>query len=212
MKQPGQNKYTSLENYLWTIPNEQEELSLSFAEIEEILNGPLPKLAYERLAWWDNNIGAGVSHKNAWLGAGWKVAEADLVGKSVRFIRTHRYPMGNGMIFSYGGSEGEIDPEEDKKSLVGNEIGRLKIREHRKFSAWREKLQPHTQRVLDALLEEDVTPELIKLAQDSPDDEWEHVQFLRMLGGGNPNPFVARILTEMVLDDILYHIEKSEQP
>lgn len=206
MKQSEYDKYTLLKDYLWAISHEQEELILSFAEIEKILGDPLPKTAYERPTWWSNKIGAGVSHRNAWLQAGWKVAEADLIEKSVRFARTHRYML-NGMVFSFGGTEGDINPEEDKKSLVSNEVARLKIREHRNFLAWRAKLQPYTRQVLDALLEEDVTPDMIKLAQDVPDDEMDHVQFLRMLAGGNPNPVVARILTELVLRDILYHVE-----
>jgi hypothetical protein len=80
MKQPEHCKYTPFEDYLWAVPDDLETLTLSFAEIEAILNSPLPKSARERLTWWNNEAGAGLSHKNAWLNAGWNVEAADLTG------------------------------------------------------------------------------------------------------------------------------------
>jgi hypothetical protein len=102
-----------------------------------------------------------------------------------------------------------VDPETDKISLIENEIVRLKIREHPNFAAGREKLPPYARQIFDTLLEEEVTPELIELCQEAPDEEWQQVFFMGVLGGGNPNPYVARMLTNLVLRDMLYLIEKS---
>jgi hypothetical protein len=40
--------------------------------------------------------------------------------------------------------------------------------------------------VIDLILEEEVTPELIILAQDASEDDWDGFQFLRVIGVGNP--------------------------
>ena len=87
IKQPAHCKYTSFETYLCGIPANQTALMLSFIQIEQVMNSSLPKSAYERLTWWNNEVHAGLSHKNAWLNAGWNVEIADLAGKWVQFVR-----------------------------------------------------------------------------------------------------------------------------
>jgi hypothetical protein len=87
ISQPAHCKYTPFEVYLREIPVNQNTLTLSFEQIERAMNNPLPKSAYERLTWWSNEIHTGLSHKNAWLNAGWNVESVDLAGKWVQFIR-----------------------------------------------------------------------------------------------------------------------------
>jgi hypothetical protein len=86
MKQSENCKYTPLESYLRTHAANQSELTLSFEQIEAAMHARLPKSAYERPTWWDNTIHSTLSHKHAWLHAGWQVEEVDLVGKWVHFI------------------------------------------------------------------------------------------------------------------------------
>lgn len=87
MRQPAHCKYTPLEVYLREIPVNQNMLTLSFEQIEHAMNSPLPKSAYVRLTWWNNEIHSELSHKNAWLNAGWNVESVNLDGKWVKFIR-----------------------------------------------------------------------------------------------------------------------------
>ncbi len=54
------------------------------------MGSKLPKSAYDRLTWWDNSVQSTLSHKHAWLHAGWQVERIDLPGKLVRFVRIMR--------------------------------------------------------------------------------------------------------------------------
>jgi hypothetical protein len=87
MKQPAHCKYTPFEAYLRSVPDEQRELVMTFEQIEHVMASSLPKTAYQRQTYWGNGIPSGLSHKNAWLHAGWMVASADLVEKRVNFVR-----------------------------------------------------------------------------------------------------------------------------
>lgn len=102
--------------------------------------------------------------------------------------------------------------DKDKRNLIDSEVLRLRIKHHPNYPAWYDSLPLHSRLVFNALFEEDATPELIELAQQSPDDEWDNVQFLRVLGGGNPDHKVALALTNIVLYDIIYHIENLDLP
>ncbi|KAA8755033.1 hypothetical protein [Paenibacillus sp. UASWS1643] len=74
------SKYFPLENYL-----NQVSITLTYAELEEILGFTLPPTAYNREQWWVNNS---MNHTQAlsWLNAGWKV-ENVILGKQVTFVR-----------------------------------------------------------------------------------------------------------------------------
>ena len=99
-----------------------------------------------------------------------------------------------------------------KRDLIDNEILRLQIQKHPNFSAWYGSLPPHARQVFDILIEEDATPELIELAQQSPEDDWDKIQFLRVIGGGNLDPEVALALTNITLYDIMYAVENQNRP
>jgi hypothetical protein len=87
MKHPANCKYTSLETHLRELSGTHETLQLTFDQIEDAMGSSLPKSAYARLSWWDNAIHSTLSHKYAWLHAGWEVEVVDLSSKWVRYFR-----------------------------------------------------------------------------------------------------------------------------
>lgn len=82
---PG--KYTPLENYLSGLPAGQREVTLTFEQIERILNDCLPPSAKAYSAWWNNEIEGSHVQARAWMGADWQVETVNLAGKWVRFLR-----------------------------------------------------------------------------------------------------------------------------
>jgi hypothetical protein len=80
-------KYTPLENYLRDLPESQREVSLSFQQIESILNSKLPSSAYEDRRWWDHETEGNHLTQRAWANAGWKIASLDVKQKRVNLIR-----------------------------------------------------------------------------------------------------------------------------
>lgn len=98
------------------------------------------------------------------------------------------------------------------RDTFDNELRRVLIQNHPNFANWYGKLGPHARQVLDNILEEDVTPELISFSQESPAEEWEAFQFLAVIAGGNPNPSVALALTNFALLDILGEVREFGQP
>ena len=63
-------------------------LVLSFAEIEKVINRPLPRSAYDYNAWWSNDDSGKTTHSQskAWTMAGFN-AEADRTRRVVTFRR-----------------------------------------------------------------------------------------------------------------------------
>jgi hypothetical protein len=80
-------KYTPLENYLRDLPDSQREVSLSFQQIEKILNAQLPSSAYEDQRWWEHETEGNHLTKRAWANAGWKIESLDVNKKQVKLIR-----------------------------------------------------------------------------------------------------------------------------
>jgi hypothetical protein len=78
-------KYTLLGHFLKNSAN--NDLTLSFADIERIINDELPKAANEHRAWWANEVEGNHVEAHAWMGAGWRVEHVDLNRKVVRFVR-----------------------------------------------------------------------------------------------------------------------------
>ncbi len=92
--------------------------------------------------------------------------------------------------------------DEDVRDWMNNELKRVKILGHPNYETWYASLPEYTRMVVDRLMEEDATAEMIELAQDAPDEEWNAVLFLRALGGGNPEPHITLALTDFVLNEI----------
>jgi hypothetical protein len=80
-------KYTPLENYLRELRESQRGLTLSFEQIEGILNSKLPSSAYEDRRWWDHETEANHVNKRAWANAGWKIEGLDVNKKWVKLVR-----------------------------------------------------------------------------------------------------------------------------
>ncbi len=80
-------KYTPLEHYLRDLPASQKEITLTFDQIERILNDKLPHSAYEYQAWWANEKEGNHVNAQAWANAGWKVESVDFNRKQARLIR-----------------------------------------------------------------------------------------------------------------------------
>jgi hypothetical protein len=81
------DKYYPLEKYLRDLPVAQEEVTLTFERIEQVLNDPLPAQAREPGPWWGNQKRGIHVETNAWMDAGWMVETVDLNEKWVRFVR-----------------------------------------------------------------------------------------------------------------------------
>jgi len=82
---PG--KYTPLENHLRKLPAGQNEITLSFEQIEEILKSKLPASAYEDERWWRHETEGNHVNKRAWANAGWKVESVDIQRKQAKLVR-----------------------------------------------------------------------------------------------------------------------------
>jgi len=80
-------KYTPLENYLRDLPESQSEVTLSFEQIERILNDKLPPSAYAYTAWWSYERKPRQPEKQAMANAGWKPETINLSEKWVRLLR-----------------------------------------------------------------------------------------------------------------------------
>lgn len=78
-------KYDPLLEYLEGAT--RSPITLSFREVERLLNATLPVSARKHAAWWSNEpVGSHVQAR-AWMDAGW-VARVDIAGQSVEFRRT----------------------------------------------------------------------------------------------------------------------------
>ncbi len=80
-------KYTALEHYLHDLPTTQKEVTLSFEQIEGILNSKLPSSAYEDQRWWEHATEGNHVSARAWANAGWRIASLDVDAKWVRLVR-----------------------------------------------------------------------------------------------------------------------------
>jgi hypothetical protein len=80
-------QFTALEQYLRDLPPGQEDVTLTFERIEQILNARLPLTAFEEQAWWGNQKPGTHVETIAWMNAGWMVEIVDLKEMWVRFVR-----------------------------------------------------------------------------------------------------------------------------
>lgn len=78
----GESKYQPLQAYL--LRSDQAEVTLTFADIEALLNVSLPDSARSNRAWWSNRS-KGALQASAWMQAGYTVKELDLTQETVTF-------------------------------------------------------------------------------------------------------------------------------
>ena len=67
----------------------QDEVPMTFDEIEKVIGRKLPNSAIEYRAWWSNNPMNSVLTK-AWLDAGWKTEQVDMCERKLVFRKTGR--------------------------------------------------------------------------------------------------------------------------
>lgn len=85
------SKYDLLQDYLFNLPVSRAEITLSFPEIEIILQCRLPESAFRYPAWWANQLDLTTrSQTKAWITAGFKVDGFYQEQKTgwVRFVRS----------------------------------------------------------------------------------------------------------------------------
>ena len=63
-----------------------EKLTLTFGQIDELVQG-LPPSARKHQAWWNNESAGSHIQARAWMGAGWTVDEVDRRAERVTFRR-----------------------------------------------------------------------------------------------------------------------------
>ena len=76
------SKYQPLLEFLQQ--SNQDEVILTFAEIEEIMNDTLPDSARKKRAWWSNRS-KGALQASAWMEAGYRVEDVDFEQQRVTF-------------------------------------------------------------------------------------------------------------------------------
>jgi DNA-binding transcriptional regulator YiaG len=76
------SKYQPLLEHL--CGSNQPEVTLTFAQIETLMNNPLPDSARSKRAWWSNRS-KGALQASAWMEAGYRVEDVDLDGQRVTF-------------------------------------------------------------------------------------------------------------------------------
>ena len=81
-------KYDPLKDYLRKLSPSKHEITLSFDQINKILESDLPYSAHTYPAWWANEVGGSHVHAHAGQDAGWKVDSVDFNRKRVRFVRS----------------------------------------------------------------------------------------------------------------------------
>jgi len=76
------SKYQPLLEFLQE--SNQDEVILTFAEIEKLMNDTLPDSARKKRAWWSNRS-KGALQASAWMEAGYRVEEVDFEQQRVTF-------------------------------------------------------------------------------------------------------------------------------
>lgn len=84
----GRSKYQQLLEYLRRI--DQREVTLTFAQIELLMNETLPDSARFKRAWWSNRS-KGALQASAWMEAGYLVEKLDLDEECVTFRKRTGY-------------------------------------------------------------------------------------------------------------------------
>ena len=62
-----------------------EETTLTFKEVETILESSLPASAFKKKNWWSNRDSASALQAKAWVGAGYHIDTVDLMQQTVSF-------------------------------------------------------------------------------------------------------------------------------
>jgi hypothetical protein len=80
-------KYEPLKSFL--SGRVEGEVPMTFHEIEKVIGGSLPPVAYKHRAWWSNNPSNSVITR-AWLEAGFRTERVDMGSRKLVFRRAER--------------------------------------------------------------------------------------------------------------------------
>ncbi len=83
-------KYDPLKEYLSSLPPKQNDVTLTFEQLERIIYAKLPHSAFVHRAWWSNERNGVHVSAHAWMGAGWMVETVNQRENWVRFVRIHQ--------------------------------------------------------------------------------------------------------------------------
>ncbi len=84
------SKYEPLSLFLSKV--KENQITLTFKEVEKILGFDLPYSARTHRAWWSNDAKHNVSSVYGWMAAHWKVVYVDLHNEIVSFTRMEALP------------------------------------------------------------------------------------------------------------------------
>lgn len=118
------SKYSPLGEYLSQTGS--SVVQMNFQDIEGLLGFSLPPSARSHRAWWSNNTSNGVM-TNAWLNAGFKSENVDMVSERLVFRRVQRSPeLGGNEVPSNRGEypnhwneNGKSRTQKTRQSIVG---------------------------------------------------------------------------------------------
>lgn len=80
------SRYAALADWLQSQPGKIDRVTLTFDEIEQIIEGDLPASARQHRAWWANDA-VGHNHSQLWLDAGWRTVGINFSQGLVTFAR-----------------------------------------------------------------------------------------------------------------------------
>ena len=83
---PRESRYAPLADWLNSLPGTKDQVSLSFKEVEEIIDGSLPASARTHRSWWANDSHSH-SHSRIWLEVGWRRTRLNMSQEQVAFAR-----------------------------------------------------------------------------------------------------------------------------
>jgi hypothetical protein len=90
---------------------------------------------------------------------------------------------------------------------IDNRRLREEITDHLGFENWYIMLRPGARDLFHAVMEGDVTPELILSAQEVPEQDRHGFDFVEAVANGNPDSSIKLALTNVVLSEIISEIE-----
>jgi hypothetical protein len=120
--------------------NGHGQVTMSFAEIEGVLNAHLPPSARTREEWWSNSPN-GHSQARAWLRAGYGTSQVDLGGQKVTFT-LEGWPEGyqRPNLFGAAGGGGLAESPQAPLTAAEDEAARHGPVDHPLFGIWKGKV------------------------------------------------------------------------
>ena len=83
---PSDSKYAPLAIWLNSRLAVDDRVQLGFQGVEEVIDGDLPRSAWDHRAWWANDA-VGHVQSRQWLDVGWRVAQVNITDAKVTFAR-----------------------------------------------------------------------------------------------------------------------------